>query len=190
MADILDVWLAKTRIGQLTLLPGDRTFFVFEEEYLNNSNRPVLSQSFFTGSGELIPETRTYKTKVPPFFSNLLPEGHLRTSIPAGGVGGDWIVKLPAQNFAQVPENEWAMLHLAKEVGISVPETDLVPLEKIAGLPELGFLSGNLALAIKRFDRNEKQRIHIEDFAQVYNVFPNDKYNKVSYDNITNMIWA
>ncbi|MBL4904200.1 MAG: HipA domain-containing protein [Desulfocapsa sp.] len=82
------------------------------------------------------------------------------------------------------------MLHLAKEVGISVPETDLVPLEKIAGLPELGFLSGNLALAIKRFDRNEKQRIHIEDFAQVYNVFPNDKYNKVSYDNITNMIWA
>lgn len=98
--------------------------------------------------------------------------------------------QITAQNFAQVPENEWAMLHLAKEVGISVPETDLVPLEKIAGLPELGFLSGNLALAIKRFDRNEKQRIHIEDFAQVYNVFPNDKYNKVSYDNITNMIWA
>ncbi len=38
--------------------------------------------------------------------------------------------------------------------------------------------------------RKEKQRIHIEDFAQVYNVFPNDKYNKVSYDNITNMIWV
>lgn len=266
MSDILDVWLAQTRIGQLTLLPGYRTFFVFEEEYLNDSNRPVLSQSFFTGSGELIPETRTYKAKLPPFFSNLLPEGHLRTylakrggvkssrefkllelfgedlpgavsikssdqrnippklqakeaehssqeqpyrfslagvqlkfsalveskgglTIPASGVGGDWIVKLPAQNFAQVPENEWAMLHLAKEVGISVPETDLVPLEQIAGLPELGFLSGNLALAIKRFDRKEKQRIHIEDFAQVYNIFPNDKYNKVSYDNITNMIW-
>ncbi len=267
MSDILDVWLAQTRIGQLTLLPGYRTFFVFEEEYLNDSNRPVLSQSFFTGSGELIPETRTYKAKLPPFFSNLLPEGHLRTylakrggvkssrefkllelfgedlpgavsikssdqrnvppklqakeaehssqeqpyrfslagvqlkfsalaeskgglTIPASGVGGDWIVKLPAQNFAQVPENEWAMLHLAKEVGISVPETDLVPLEQIAGLPELGFLSGNLALAIKRFDRKEKQRIHIEDFAQVYNIFPNDKYNKVSYDNITNMIWV
>jgi serine/threonine-protein kinase HipA len=266
MADILDVWLAQTRIGQLTLLTGDRTFFVFEEEYLNDPNRPVLSQSFITGSGEIIPETRTYKTKLPPFFSNLLPEGHLRTylakrggvkpsrefkllelfgedlpgavsiksanqrstppelqakvtkhspqeqpyrfslagvqlkfsalaeskgglTIPASGVGGDWIVKLPTQNFSQVPENEWAMLHLAKEVGISVPETDLVPLEKIAGLPELGFLSGNLALAVKRFDRKEQQRIHIEDFAQVYNVFPNDKYNKVSYDNITNMIW-
>jgi serine/threonine-protein kinase HipA len=81
------------------------------------------------------------------------------------------------------------MLHLAKEIGISVPKTDLVPLEKIAGLPELGFLSGNLVLVVKRFDRKENQRIHIEDFAQVYNVFPNDKYNKVSYDNITNMIW-
>jgi HipA-like protein len=43
MADILDVWLAQTRIGQLTLLPGDRTFFVFEEEYLNDPNRLVLS---------------------------------------------------------------------------------------------------------------------------------------------------
>ncbi len=266
MADILDVWLAHNRIGQLTLLPGDRTFFVFEEDYLNDLNRPVLSQSFFTAAGEITPETRTYKTKLPPFFSNLLPEGHLRTylakrggvkpsrefkllelfgedlpgavsikssdqrsapselqaketeqssqeqpyrfslagvqlkfsalaeskgglTVPTSGVGGNWIVKLPAQNFAQVPENEWAMLHLAKEIGISVPETDLVPLEKIAGLPELGFLSGNLALAVKRFDRKENQRIHIEDFAQVYSVFPNDKYNKVSYDNITNMIW-
>ena len=268
MAEILDVWLRQTRIGQLTLLPGDRTFFVFEEGYLNNPDRPVLSQSFFAGSGELIPETSTYRTKLPPFFSNLLPEGQLRTylakrggvkpsrefillellgedlpgavsvksadqnnvppkrhakektknssreqpyrfslagvqlkfsalaeskgglTVPTSGVGGDWIVKLPAQNFAQVPENEWAMLHLAKEVGISVPETDLVPLDRIAGLPELGFLSGNLALAVKRFDRKEKQRIHIEDFAQVYNVFPNDKYIKVSYDNIINMIWT
>ena len=85
MADILDVWLAQTRIGQLTLLPGDRTFFVFEEEYLNDPNHPVLSQSFFTGSGEIIPETRTYKTKLPPFFSNLLPEGHLRTYLAKRG---------------------------------------------------------------------------------------------------------
>lgn len=65
----------------------------------------------------------------------------------------------------------------------------LIPLEKIAGLPELGLLSGNMALAVKRFDRTDGHRNHIEDFAQVYNIFPNDKYSKVSYDNITNMIW-
>ena len=85
MAEILDVWLRQTRIGQLTLLPGDRTFFVFEEGYLNNPDRPVLSQSFFAGSGELIPETSTYRTKLPPFFSNLLPEGQLRTYLAKRG---------------------------------------------------------------------------------------------------------
>ena len=110
-------------------------------------------------------------------------------TIPASGVGGDWIIKLPAQNFAHVPENEWAMLHWAGEVGIPVPETRLVPLDQIAGLPELGVLSGTTALAVKRFDRHEKRRIHIEDFAQVYNVFPEKKYEGVSTANMANMVW-
>ena len=79
-------------------------------------------------------------------------------TIPASGVGGDWIIKLPARNFANVPENERTMLHLAGEIGISVPETHLVPLEKIDGLPELGFMAGNLALAVKRFDREGECR--------------------------------
>ncbi len=74
-------------------------------------------------------------------------------TIPAGGVGGDWIVKLPAQNFAQVPENEWTMLNLASEIGIPVPETRLIDLKDISGLPDLGVLAGNKALAVKRFDR-------------------------------------
>ena len=31
-------------------------------------------------------------------------------TIPAGGMGGSWIVKLPSARFAAVPENEFAML--------------------------------------------------------------------------------
>lgn len=111
-------------------------------------------------------------------------------TIPVSGVGGDWIIKLPAQNFAHVPENEWVMLHWAAELGIPVPETKLVSLDKIAGLPELGVLSGNTALAVRRFDRHEKRRIHIEDFAQVYNVLPENKYEGVSTANLANMVWT
>jgi serine/threonine-protein kinase HipA len=111
-------------------------------------------------------------------------------TIPANGVGGDWIIKLPAQNFTHVPENEWAMLHWAGEIGIPVSEAKLVPLDEIAGLPELGVLSGKTALAVKRFDREGKRRIHIEDFAQVYNVFPQDKYEGVGTANIANMVWT
>ncbi len=267
MTDLLEVRLGNIIVGKLTLLTGDRSFFAFEETYLNDLDRPILSQSFFTQTGDIVPETKTVQTKLPPFFSNLLPEGHLRTylatrggiksvrefkliellgedlpgavlvkplkgfkslqkkdeeqrklpeeapyhfslagvqlkfsalaentgglTIPASGVGGDWIIKLSAQNFANVPENEWAMMHLAGEIGIPVPETNLIDLNEISGLPDLGVLSGTKALAVKRFDRGTNgERIHIEDFAQVYNVFPEDKYNKVSYANIANMVWT
>jgi serine/threonine-protein kinase HipA len=109
-------------------------------------------------------------------------------TIPASGVGGDWIIKLPAQNFAHIPENEWAMLHFAGGIGIPVPETRLVPLEQISGLPRLGGLSGKMALAVKRFDREGKRRIHIEDFAQVYNVFPEKNMGESARP--TSPIWS
>jgi len=85
MTDRLEVRLGNILVGKLTLVTGDRSFFAFEESYLNNPNRPILSQSFFTRSGDLIPESKTIQTKLPPFFSNLLPEGHLRDYLAAVG---------------------------------------------------------------------------------------------------------
>lgn len=46
--------------------------------FLHDADRQVLSQSFFRASGELIPETKASSGKLPVFFSNLLPEGHMR----------------------------------------------------------------------------------------------------------------
>lgn len=267
MISLLRVSLNDDPIGTLTLLPGGGVFFVFDEAYLNATSRPVLSQSFFKPSGEIIPESRSAAGKLPPFFSNLLPEGHMRDylaqrggirpsnefkliellgqdlsgavilspmegspvdvvspeeaetqkdlhplrfslagvqlkfsaiaerrgglSIPASGMGGDWIVKLPAQNYAHVPENEFAIMDLASRIGIPVPETGLVPLAEIKNLPEMGILAGKRALAVKRFDRTPNgKRIHIEDFAQVYNVMPDKKYEGVSYAGIAGMVWT
>ena len=263
----LEILLGEIRVGTLTLLEGDRTIFSFREDYINKARRPVLSQAFINMAGELITEFSPTRMKLHPFFSNLLPEGHLRTylaerggvkpereymllqllgydlpgavivkpddniryaveseweietieeeqpyrfslagvqlkfsaiseskgglTIPAKGVGGDWIVKLPSQSYPHVPENEWSMLHLAGEAGIPVPEANLIPLGKIKKLPDLGIFSDKNALAVKRFDRNENgSRIHIEDFAQVYSQYPKNKYGKVSYLNIANMLWT
>lgn len=112
-------------------------------------------------------------------------------SIPARGTGGDWIVKLPAQNYAHVPENEYAIMDMASRIGIPVPDIKLVPLTDIGNLPEMGVLAGKQALAVKRFDRGSDGRcIHIEDFAQVYNVMPEKKYEGVSYAGIANMVWT
>lgn len=267
MTSALQVSLNDRAIGTLRWLPSGSVFFAFNEAYINDPARPTLSQSFFRTSDELVTETKPVSGRLPAFFSNLLPEGHMReylaqrggvkpsqefkliqllgedlpgavtvtslegtthahthehdaghgddeqpfrfslagvqlkfsaiaerrggSTIPANGVGGDWIVKLPAQNYAHVPENEFAMMHLAGEIGIPVPETQLVPLDKIGGLPEMGVLAGSQALAVKRFDRAPSgKRIHIEDFAQVYDTYPDKKYEGVSYANIAGMVWT
>ena len=48
--------------------------------------------------------------------------GGKQLRIPAQGRDGQWIVKLPSPRFPKVPENEFAMMTLAREVGIEVPE--------------------------------------------------------------------
>ncbi|MAJ64892.1 MAG: kinase [Alphaproteobacteria bacterium] len=110
-------------------------------------------------------------------------------TIPAKGVGGSWIVKLPSREFAGVPENEFSMMTLARLIGINVPQIQLVDLAAIRNLPEgIGALSGQ-ALAIERFDRlPDGQAVHIEDFAQVFGVYPQEKYQKASARNIATVL--
>lgn len=265
---VLTVALYNERIGTLTLLPGDQTLFAFDQTYIDNSDRPTLSLSFKDEFGGLMTDVRPTRTRVPPFFSNLLPEGALREylakkaginphreffllwvlgrdlpgaltispadseawppdkegggladeamhetalrfslagvqlkfsavmeatgglTIPAEGVGGSWIVKLPSMKFEGVPENEYAMMELARAIGIDVPEVRLIPLSAIAGLPEdVARLEGN-ALAVRRFDRTQDGPVHIEDFAQVFGVYPERKYERASYRNIAEVLWV
>ena len=47
------------------------------------------------------------------------------------------------------------------------------------------------ALAVQRFDRGPGgETIHMEDFAQVFGLFPDDKYGHRSYANIAAVLWA
>ena len=112
-------------------------------------------------------------------------------TVPVDGMGGSWIVKLPSARFKAVPENEFAMLELARRIGISVPESTLVDITSIKGLPEQTHTVESKALAVKRFDRLPNgESVHMEDFAQVFGQFPNDKYKHRSYANIAGVLWA
>lgn len=263
---VLDVRLNGRAIATLTHLQGDRTIFAFNEDYVEDANRPTLSLSYKDNLGGLITNSRPTQRVVPPFFSNLLPEGHLRRylaeragvnpqreffllwmlgqdlpgalsihpveghalppgvteelpadarpnayrfslagvqlkfsalenghkngglTIPAEGVGGSWIVKLPSQQFAGVPENEFSMMRLASMIGMDVPSIELIDIDAISGMPEgIGELKGQ-ALAVSRFDRTADGPAHMEDFAQVFGVFPEDKYKRASYANIGRVI--
>jgi serine/threonine-protein kinase HipA len=267
----LAVRLHGRRIGVLNRLAGDRQIFAFEQDYIDDPLRPTLSLSFKGRTGGLVTALRPVPRRVPPFFSNLLPEGHLREylakladvnpereffllavlgadlpgalvieplegnvkpddarhdeanhdddrpreavlrfslagvqlkfstvmetsgglTIPAGGMGGSWIVKLPSARFATVPENEFAMLELARRAGIAVPDNRLVAAANIKGLPEEARAPGGKALAVQRFDRVAGAApVHMEDFAQVFGQYPNDKYKHHSYANIAAVLWA
>ena len=111
-------------------------------------------------------------------------------TLPSDGVGGDWIVKLPSPRFKSVPENEYAMMTLARAVGIDVPDAQLVPTSKISGLPpDLPEAFGQ-SLAVRRFDRPRPgERVHIEDFAQVFRVYPENKYKNASFGSIARVLW-
>ncbi len=272
MADVtvLEVRLYGTPIGTLTRVGGDRTIFAFNDAYIDDDDRPVLGLAFKDALGQLITDVKPTRVRVPPFFSNLLPEGPLRDylaeragvhpsreffllwvlgsdlpgavtvvpangepwplaaqvegdasgrdprdnalrfslagvqlkfsaihnargglTIPAKGVGGSWIVKLPSREFRRVPENEYSMLTLARLVGMDVPALELVDVDAIENLPRgIGTLEGP-ALAIRRFDRRaDGAAVHMEDFAQVFGVYPGDKYKRASARSIAAVLGA
>ncbi|MDZ7783269.1 MAG: HipA domain-containing protein [Halioglobus sp.] len=112
-------------------------------------------------------------------------------TIPASGTGGSWIIKLPSEKFDGVPENEFSMMTLARLVGMNVPAVDLIDTASIAGLPtEIASLKGQ-ALSIERFDRlSDGSAVHSEDFAQIFGIYPADKYKKASAVNIATVIAA
>src|SRR5580700_1260654 len=75
----LGVYLGDRRIGIINRLAGDRHIFAFEQGYIDDPNRPTLSLSYKGQEGGLVVAVRPVGRRLPPFFSNLLPEGHLRT---------------------------------------------------------------------------------------------------------------
>jgi serine/threonine-protein kinase HipA len=259
---VLNVYLHGHPVATLTHVQGNRNLFAFNQAYIDDSNRSILSLSFKDQFGGLVTDFKPVGQVVPPFFSNLLPEGPLRKYlaeragvkqhseffllwmlgldlpgaisvhpaegeelppqveaeitpeersnmlrfslagvqlkfsalqngvkagglvIPAEGVGGSWIVKLPSQQYAGVPENEYSMMTIAKSMGMDVPDLQLLELDAIDGLPDgIGELKGQ-AMAIKRFDRSDKGPAHIEDFAQVFGVYPDGKYDHATYRRI------
>lgn len=110
-------------------------------------------------------------------------------TIPVQGRNGEWILKMPSAIYADVPENEFAMLTFARAVGIEVPEIELIDPALVRNMPSEVRSDLGRALYIKRFDRDGSRRIHIEDFNQIYNQYPNDKYKNVSYGNMLTNIW-
>ena len=264
--DVLEVLLHGEPVGTLTRVGGERILFAFHDGYVADAARPVLSLGFKDRLGGLLTDFPPTQTRLLPFFSNLLPEGHMRSylaglagvkpvreffllralgldlpgaitvrtadgeswrpdadddadddrrrpdvlrfslagvqlkfsavmeaggglTIPASGIGGSQIVKLPSAQFPGVPENEFSMMTLARLVGVDVPPVRLVDLAAIGNLPEGMDRLDGAALAVERFDRcADGSSVHMEDFAQIFGVYPENKYAKASYRRIASVV--
>ncbi len=107
-----------------------------------------------------------------------------RYNLSKAGVLGDWIIKTPSTRHKDVPVNEYTAMTLASLAGVDIPEIKLVDLGKLDNLPQINLPDESQAFAIKRFDRNEDARIHMEDFAQVLVKYPDKKYHSANYEQI------
>jgi serine/threonine-protein kinase HipA len=112
-----------------------------------------------------------------------------RYNLSKGDTLGDWIIKTPSTKHKDVPVNEFTAMTLASMAGVEVPEIRLVEVDKLDNLPQINLPDEKMAFAIKRFDRNDGQRIHMEDFAQVLVKYPHEKYNSSSYEQIGKILY-
>ncbi|GGY61508.1 type II toxin-antitoxin system HipA family toxin [Marinobacter zhanjiangensis] len=118
-----------------------------------------------------------------------MKERDSRYNLSTGDELGDWIVKTPSTRHRHVPLNEFTAMSLAALAGVDIPETRLVDMDRLDNLPPINLPDDERqAFAIKRFDRSEKGRVHMEDFAQILVKYPHEKYNSASYEQIGRVV--
>jgi serine/threonine-protein kinase HipA len=116
-------------------------------------------------------------------------EDNGRFTLPMKGMGGNWIVKFDSENYPDLVRNEFFTMQWAAAMGLNVPEIQRVPRETLSGIDPRILDLGAHVFAIRRFDRgDEAERIHVEDFCQVFDLPAIKKYEKASYDRILRLV--
>ena len=114
-------------------------------------------------------------------------------TIPAEGVGGSWIAKLPSTVLSERAwENEFAMMELAPprrhRCAGDIPDASSrgfpdSPRKEWRGAPTPSPSGASTEAEIG-------DAVHSgEDFAQVFGFYPEKKYGKASYGNIARVLW-
>jgi serine/threonine-protein kinase HipA len=104
------------------------------------------------------------------------------------GEWGNRFAKFPGV-LPRVPENEYAMMTLARACDLNVPEIQLVHADALGPLPPaFERLRESTVFVIERFDRLGAEQVHIEDLNQVIGNWPEHKYRGLSYENLGRLI--
>ena len=88
------------------------------------------------------------------------------------------IAKLPSSEYARMPQLESLGMTLAGLAGVDVCRFELAPMSALSAPHryDLGDEIDGQFLAVTRFDRDRGDKVHFEDFAQVFGRPPEQKY--------------
>ena len=93
-----------------------------------------------------------------------------------GYLGGEYILKPPTKEYPQMPELEDLTMHLANIAKIEVAQHGLIRMQE-----------GSLAYITKRFDREGKHKIAVEDLCQI-SLKPTEHKYKSSSEKVAKII--
>ncbi len=101
-----------------------------------------------------------------------------RLTAPVSGEDSWWVAKLPDRTLTKLAENEYFTMRWLATAGFDVPRVQLAPATSVGGLPADALGDDDLVYLVERFDRIPGGRVHSEDFAQLANVWPHQKYGE------------
>jgi serine/threonine-protein kinase HipA len=91
------------------------------------------------------------------------------------GAAGEFILKLPSLAHPDLVANEYTGYRLCRSLGLDCAQADVIGRQD-AELPE--HLPFDEILAVRRFDRQDGRRVHMEEFAQALQYAPRHKYGR------------
>lgn len=176
----LFTWLGQDLPGALVanpLEPDAIPSYLLDSTIKTGAIKPILQNA----------QNRFSLAGVQMKFSMQERDGRYR--IAKTGALGDWIIKTPSTTHKHVPLNEYTAMRLAQLVDIDIPDIRLVAMSQVEQLPQINLPDEDYAFAIRRFDRHQGTRIHMEDFAQVLAKYPHEKYQGGNYQQLARILY-
>lgn len=139
------------------------------KKFFESENIPVLDLSLSEIEGyavNLLQRSISVTGVQPKLSIDIKKSKNEPSRLTIVGLWGQYILKPPHKDYPEMPEVEDLTMKLAEIVGIKTAEHSLIRMK-----------SGELAYISKRFDRNSKGKLHVEDFAQLLEVMTERKYS-------------
>jgi len=116
-----------------------------------------------------------------------------RLSLPAQSGAEQWIVKLPGEQYTDLPKVEAVTMSWARAAGFNVPDHRVVNVDQLTGLPSSWIGDLTEVFAVRRFDRRaDGSKVHQEDFCQALGLPPRHRFGetnpRISFDGILRFV--